>query len=330
MRRVTIAPGYSGIRCCSRRAGQRSSEWCRRLYGTVFAALLCVPAAAQDVVTGHYAPGWNSGLRAGVMPRDPGWYFLNTSMFFNAERFKGGSGETTSTDETDYALTALAISWRPDFELLGGDYMAVVTPAVGNLSGLPILVDGRPQEPNAGLTDLYFAPAALGWHLGDLDVTAALGGFAPTGQFSLGSSENTGLGFWTFIPHVAASWRYDSGWFADTPLLVVGAARYEIHSNQEGRDFRPGDTATFEWGVGLELAERTELGVVGHFYRQATDASGADARPVAKYRSNGIGIHFQQGIGPVNLGIRAYRDFDVRNGPEGTLVYVELGFGFPK
>ena len=142
----------------------------------------------------------------------------------------------------------------------------------------------------------------LGWHLDDLDLVAALGGFAPTGQFELDSSKNTGLGFWTFNPHIAASYRYDEGVFADTPLLAMGAIRYEIHSNQEDRDFRPGDTFTFEWGLGLEIRDRTEAGLSGYFYRQVSDPSGKDARPVDKYRSNGIGLYVAHNFGPVSPG----------------------------
>jgi hypothetical protein len=326
----------------------RIARVCRSLGILVLAWIVSAPTGAQAiqtsndapgrpppdqgpaVQTGHYAPGWNASLRAGTMPKEPGWYFLNTTMYFNASRFKDGSGNTSSNDRTDYLLTALAISWRPDFQLLGGDYMAVVTPAVGNLSGLPILVDGQPENPSAGLTDLYFAPLVLGWHLDDLDLVAALGGFAPTGKFEAGDPRNTGLGFWTFIPHVAATYRYDEGLFADTPLLAMSAARYEIHSNQEGRDFRPGDTITLELVLGLEISDRTEIGLSVFLYRQVTDPSGKDARPVDKYRSNGIGLHVAHNFGPVTLGLRVYRDFGVRNGPEGTLGYLELGFGWPR
>jgi len=51
------------------------------------------------------------------------WQAANTqspTMFFNACKFKDGSGDTVSKDETDYVLTALALVWRPDFKLLGG------------------------------------------------------------------------------------------------------------------------------------------------------------------------------------------------------------------
>ena len=117
--------------------------------------------AAQNVQTGHYAPCWNGNLKAGMMAQDPGFYMQSTTMFFNARKFKDGSGDTAGSDETDYVLTSLALAWRPDFKLFGGDYQAVVTPAVGNLSGIPVLVEGDPQDAPVGLTDMFFSPIGL-------------------------------------------------------------------------------------------------------------------------------------------------------------------------
>ncbi len=285
-------------------------------------------AEAQDVQTGHYAPGWNGTLKAGMMAPDPGFYMQSTTMFFNARRFKDGSGDTVSRDETDYVLSALALAWRPDFKLLGGDYQAVVTPAVGNLSGIPVLVDGKPQDAPVGFTDMFFSPIGLGWHWPEFHLVTALGAFAPTGRYSEGSRNNTGLGFWTAMPFALATYRTQRGIFKKLPLLATTGMFYETHSNQRDRDFRPGDTFTFEWSLGLEFAERTAAGISGFVYRQVNDPSGSDAVPVAKYRSDGIGITVSQGIGPVNLNFRAYRDFNVRNGPQGTLVYFDIAWGW--
>jgi hypothetical protein len=287
-------------------------------------------APAQEVQTGHYAPGWNGNLKAGIMAPDPGFYMQSTTMFFNSPKFKDGSGNTVSEDETDYVLTALALVWRPDFKLLGGDYQAVVTPAIGNLSGIPVLVNGERQDAPVGFTDMFLSPVGLGWHWSEFHLVTALGAFAPTGKFDFGSSDNTGLGFWTAMPFALATYRTERSIFAKLPLLITGGLFYEIHSNQEGRDFRPGDSFTFEWGVGLEVAERTTVGISGFLYRQVTDPSGSDALPVDKYRSNGIGLTLSHGIGPVNLALRAYQDFEVRNGPEGTLVYFDIAWGWPR
>ena len=295
-----------------------------------FGAAWTSAVQAQDVQTGHYAPGWNGNLRAGIMAPDPGFYLQSTTMFFNARKFRDGSGDTVSKDETDYVLTALALVWRPDFKLFGGDYQAVVTPAVGNLSGIPVLIDGEPQDAPVGFTDMFFSPIGLGWHWPEFHLVTALGGFAPTGKYDFGDDDNTGLGFWTAMPFALGTYRTKRGIFEDLPLLATGGLFYEIHSNQQGRDFRPGDSFTFEWSLGLEFSERTSFGLSGFFYRQVNDPSGSEAEPVDKYRSNGIGLTLSQAIGPVNLNLRGYQDFDVRNGPAGTLVYFDIAWGWPK
>ena len=285
---------------------------------------------AQSVQTGHYAPGWNGTLKAGMMAIDPGIYMQNTTMFFNATSFKNGSGETVNDSETDYVLNALAVVWRPDVKLFGGDFQAVATPAIGNLSGIPVLVNGEPQDAPVGFTDIFFSPLTLGWHWPEFHLVASLGGFAPTGRFKFGETDNTGLGFWTAMPFTLGTYRTERGVFRKYPLLATGGAFYEIHSNQQGRDFRPGDSFTFEWSIGLELSERTAAGISGFFYRQVTDAGGLDAEPVEKYRSNGIGLTFSQGVGPVNVNLRGYWDFDVHNGPEGTLIYIDIAWGWSR
>lgn len=293
-------------------------------------AFLAGTVKAQGVQTGHYAPGWNGNLKAGVMAQDPGFYMQSTSMFFNANKFKDGSGDTVSNDTTDYLLTSLALVWRPDFQLFGGDYQAVVTPAIGNLSGLPMLVDGKPQDAPVGLTDIFFSPIGLGWHWSEFHLLTALGGFATTGKYDFGANDNTGLGFWTVMPFTVGTYRTERGIFKNLPLLATGGLFYEVHSNQKGHDFRPGDSFTFEWSLGLEFSERTSFGVSGFVYRQITDPSGSDALPVDKYRSNGVGLTLSHVMGSVNFNLRAYRDFNVHNGPEGTLVYFDIAWGWPR
>ena len=285
---------------------------------------------AQTVQTGHYAPGWNGLLKAGIMAPDPGFYMMNTSMFFNASKFRDGSGDITSETENDYILNALALVWRPDFQILGADYQAVAAPAFGNFSGRPVYVNGEPQDAPLGLTDIFVAPIVLGWHWDEFHLAAALSGFAPTGRYSYGDPDNTGLGFWTIMPFALATYRTERSIFENLPLLITVGVFYEIHSNQQGWDFRPGDSFTLEWSLGLEVTKRTDLGVTGYVYRQVNDPQGSDAEPVDKYRSNGLGLTFSQGVGPVKIHLRAYRDFNVRNGPEGTLIYLDIAWGWSR
>ena len=284
----------------------------------------------QHVQTGHYAPGWNGKLKAGVMVSEPGLYMMNTTMFFHAHKFKDGQGEISNTDETDYILNALAIVWRPDLTLFGADYQAVVTPAFGNFSGRPILIEGKPQDAPFGFTDMFISPIGLGWHWSEFHLIAAVGGFAPTGRYRYGETDNTGLGFWTLMPFTTATYRVNRGIFTKIPFIMSGGLFYEIHSNQKGHDFRPGDSFTFEWSAGTELGEKSSIGISGYVYRQVTDPTGADVQPVDRYRSNGLGITFSHFFKSIQLDFRAYHDFNVRNGPEGTLIYLDISWGWKK
>ena len=57
---------------------------------------------AQNVQTGHYAPGWNGNLKAGMMAPDPGFYMQSTTMFYNARKFKDGSGDTATPTRINF------------------------------------------------------------------------------------------------------------------------------------------------------------------------------------------------------------------------------------
>jgi hypothetical protein len=187
-------------------------------------------------------------------------------------------------------------------------------------------VNDRFERPPSGLSDLFFSPIGLGWHWKEFHLIGALGVFAPTGKFTLGGADSTGAGFWTTMPWVAGTYRTERGVFRKTPLLVMGSLRYEVNFKQQGHDFRPGDALTVEWGLGLEVTPKTRLGLIGFTNRQMTDPSGSAVMPVAKYRASAIGATVQQSFGPVDVALRLYRDFGVRNGPEGTNVYVEIGW----
>ena len=41
---------------------------------------------AQIVQTGHYAPGWNGTLKAGIMAPEPRFYMQSFTLFYNAQK----------------------------------------------------------------------------------------------------------------------------------------------------------------------------------------------------------------------------------------------------
>ncbi|MGI9414093.1 MAG: SphA family protein [Hyphomicrobiales bacterium] len=294
---------------------------------TLGLALVAAPSIAHAdnprdgvVQTGHYIPGWNAGLGAGTVTEAPGVYFGSTTHFYDAGTTRDGAGnKIPGAPDVESIITELAMIGRPDIKILGADYQFIIAPSFSNF------VAGNPL----GLSDSFIEPVRLGWHFGDLDVSGGFGIFAPTGRFTLDGSNNTGQGFWSFMPHALASYRSQEGIFDGVPFRAMGAVRYEFHSNQQGHDFVPGQNVTFEYGAGLELTEQLTAGVLGYSYLQTTDASGSAARPVDKYSAHGIGATISYAFSNFDMSLRVYRDYAVRNGPEGTVAYLEVGFGGP-
>lgn len=79
--------------------------------------------------------------------------------------------------------------------------------------------------------------------------------------------------------------------------------RYEVNTELQGKDYRPGDRFNFEWGIAKTI-KTLDVGVSGYCDWQVTDDSGAD---------------------PVNTGVR---DRSLAVGPEVHYFFVQQKFGF--
>ena len=77
--------------------------------------------------------------------------------------------------------------------------------------------------------------------------------------------------------------------FKDQSTAVSVTGIYEISTNREGVDIRPGDHFTLEYGISQYLSERLEVGLSGYNTWQVTDDSGSDATNNGRDRMYGIG-----------------------------------------
>jgi hypothetical protein len=77
-------------------------------------------------------------------------------------------------------------------KILGATYgFAVAVPILNTELALPSLDVGAQTW---GLADTYFKPLELGWHFKHADAIAGYAFFAPTGRYTAGANDNTGLG----------------------------------------------------------------------------------------------------------------------------------------
>jgi len=95
-------------------------------------------------------------------------------------------------------------------------------------------------------------------------------------------------------------------------------------------DYRNGVDGHIDWAASHFFSKQTHAGFVGYFYHQLTGDSG-DGAKLGDYKSsvNGLGLqvgHFfpVDGTTPWYVNLKAYKEFDARNRPEGWNLWLSL------
>jgi hypothetical protein len=159
------------------------------LWACLIVTILAVPTAAQ--YKGDDIPGF-TGLQSGTQA-PPGLYLGNVVWVYPTSTIKDNNGNSISLPGS---LTSTAeiilVSLVTDYKLFGAN--------IGGSVGFPFIknriqLDSLDVNTGFAYTDM-FAGASLGWHLKRADITAGYNLYIPTGKFSQGGSDNTGLGMW--------------------------------------------------------------------------------------------------------------------------------------
>jgi hypothetical protein len=173
------------------------------------------------------------------------------SMFYNYDtsRINDKDGKQINAGgNTNIWAIAPLVSVVTNKKFLGANYgFMVAVPILNAILETPRFV----SNPSADVSDLYVVPIQLGWHLKQADVTASYDFFAPTGRYSAGASDNTGLGMWSHEANVGATVYFDKNkaWHAATN------AAFEFHTEKKGTTppQQVGNLLTLEGGFGRSL-----------------------------------------------------------------------------
>ena len=240
------------------------------------------PAAAQGLpstVRGDF------GLQAGTLP-PPGIYVVNLVFNYNFDTLRTNDGRkiegTGSINQTFYGLGFTYVSEK---KLLGGNYSATfVMPLVS-------LAIDTPRLDFSSRWSVYFQPISLGWHFKQADLVAGYGLFVPSGRFTPGGTENTGLGHWgneftfgfTVYPNEKRS------------IHLATIASYDIQSEKQGGGQKVGNVLTLEGGAGIALrGGLMNLGPVYYAQWKMTEDRTPSDLPAfrGKHRYIGLGPEF--------------------------------------
>ena len=217
----------------------------------------------------HYVSGIE-GIRCGSVP-GPGFYYKGYNALYQADKLTDKHGDKLPID---FDLTIFASAhrfiWVSNIKILGGDFFADFTiPLI--YTDLKIGAAGLDTN-KFGLGDICIEPCGLSWHGPRYDAAIALDLYLPIGDYDRDDPASPGQDFWTFMLTYGGTYYFDAAktWSAS----VLG--RYEVNSEKDSTEVRPGQVISFEWGLGKNLAKLWDIGLTGYCSWQITDDRGDD------------------------------------------------------
>ena len=223
----------------------RRSTWRVLLGSLLVSAIGGVPAQAQ--LNTQHIKG-TVGLKAGSQP--PPHIYVIAPLFYayGTDEVVDRNGDRLPIDASiTVRAYAGGINVVTTKKLLGGFYGYQVL--------FPVAMNNRIQgteidaNPGGGLSDSVVMPISLGWHGKRADAVASYGIFVPTGRYTDGATDNTGLGMWG---HELS--------FGTTVYLnetkqyhAATIASFDFQSKKEDSETKVGNAMNLEGGIGADF-----------------------------------------------------------------------------
>ncbi len=218
------------------------------LLGGLLACAVGVAPAHAQLNTQHVKG--TVGLKAGS-PAPPQVYFIAPLLYiYRTDTVKNRNGDSLPFNKTITSHAAGGgISWVTTKKILGGSYGLQVL--------FPIALDNRLQgtEFTSGtgwaLTDSAIVPITLGWNFKRADAVASYGIFLPTGRYTDGASDNTGLGMWGHELSVGTTVYLDE----KKQYHAATLASFDFQSKKKDSETKVGNAMNLEGGVGIDFLQ---------------------------------------------------------------------------
>ena len=287
----------------------------------ILVAVLILAGSGTAMAFGHYTPGVE-GINAATLP-PPGLHYLMYNLFYNSDTLTDDNGDDIDVglDLNVYA-NVHRFAYITNQKLLGADVGvgAIIPLLYTNIEIEALGVD----EDTFGIGDILLEPLILGWHFPQLDVTAALGVFTPTGENDAPS--DPGLGYWSIMETLGATYYFDSARTISASVLT----RWLQNTEDDDTDITAGADMVAEYGVSkmIPLQETLLLfaGVTGYSYAQLAEDSG-DTSSDEKFIGHAIGAEVRLlslKPFPMQMSLRYSYEYGAENTTEGQSACLTL------
>lgn len=273
--------------------------------------------AQQIILKGEY------GLLAGVTP-PPGLYVGALGVFSWQDELKNADG-TTTRSEAGFNEVGFAplISWVSKYKLFGGTYSAQIAPPWASTKIDYPRLDTSTSTGTA-FSQIWIVPLSLGWTLPRGAVTFSYALYPPTGRYTAGASDNTGLGMWVNEFSLRGTYYLDKAgtWHASLSTF------YDINGKKKGIDWTTGNPLTLMYGVGRNYGTgslKGWAGITGYSQWQVSTTKGSDVPQFVqdgKSSINGIGPELTTLEGAFT--IRYFWQYGADFSLQGTSLYAQF------
>jgi hypothetical protein len=291
---------------------------------------LFVPLRAQAQYRGDDIPGF-LGLQSGTQA-PPGLYVGNVIWVYPTSTIKDNSGHAVNLPGgLTSAAEIILVNVTTNYKLFGAN--------IGGTAGFPFIknrieLNSLDVSTSLAYTDMFLG-ASLGWSLKRADIMAGYNLYIPTGRFSSGRTNNTGLGMW------GNEFTIGSTVYLDQKKLWNAAATFalEFHTDKSGTNINVGDMGTVQGGLGRTFYKKVSgpvpmimnLGVAGYAQFKVTGDSGSDIPPALrgyKDRVFALGPEFNIYIPKPRLSllVRYEPEFGARVRTQGQTLVLSIGW----
>jgi hypothetical protein len=264
---------------------KRDRKWASSMrilsLGCLLLVVVLAPLRTQAQYKGDDIPGF-LGLENGTQP-PPGLYLGSLAWVYPTSTIKDNIGNSvTLPGSLTSTAEIILVNVVTNYKLLGGN--------IGASAGFPFIknriqLNSLNVSTSFAYTDMFIG-ANLGWHFKRADVMAGYNLYIPTGNFTLGGTDNTGLGMWGNELTIGSTVYLDQKklWNA------AGTFALEFNTDKSGTNIQVGDLGTVSWGLGRTFYKKVSgpipmimnLGAVGYAQFKVTGDSGSDIPPALR------------------------------------------------
>jgi hypothetical protein len=275
--------------------------------------LFCILLSCAGLIQAqtHY-PAGVEGIKGSSLP-PPGLYIRDYNYTYAASEYKAGPPKF----DLFANVQAPRLVFITTKKVLGGYYGA---DAIVPLAYQDISMVGFSKS-RFGLGDIFIEPATLSWHFKQADFSLGYGIWMPTGDFKASDPVSPGKGFWTHMLTAGVTFYLDP----EKNWSLSALNRYEFNQERKETKITPGQYWTIEWGLGRSVTKTVEMGFVGYYQGQMTEATGTYASK-SKDQIIGLGPEISFAIPKIGLStsVRYFHETGAYLHPRGNVFNVIL------